>query len=69
MFPKWGAEVRGRYEVVSDCSRLVTGRGDFLVIGPLYRGVGEAKLPFIMNTLQFLVENEAKYVVENKGTV
>ena len=61
--------MRGRYKVAPGCWRLVTGRGNFPLLGPLYREGGEGKLSFIMSALQFPVENEAKYVVENKGTV
>jgi hypothetical protein len=47
---------------------VVAGRGNFHLIGPLYRERNEAKLPFIMNALQFPGQNEAKYLVEKKGT-
>ena len=69
MFQESRTEVRGTCEGVLNWSRRVARRGNFPLIGPLYREGGEAKLSFIMSALQFIVESEAKYVVENKGTV
>ena len=66
MFPETRTKVQGRHKGVSSCSRLATRRGNFHLIGPLYRGVGEAKTSFRMSALQFIVENEPKYVVEKK---